>query len=194
MHIATPQYLPQPHTLRTLSYLAKSLSHLISWLFRCKVKETKNKSGKQDVARAHAAKVWFVLSKRGSSQTQQLLMASALRLLEGSSDFSALQGLTWPPVVNHMAHGLILSTEAKATEFAHLWKKAQTSSNACSCFSRTTRGIHLGPQPQVPLKSFTHTNERSQDGITVHTCVSAFHTHHFLTQALLPTKYPSKKN
>lgn len=135
-----------------------------------------------------------MLSKRGSSQTQQLLMASVLRLLEGSSDFSVLQGLTWSPVVNHMAHGLILSTEAKATEFAHLWKKAQTSSNACSCFSRTTGGIHLRPQPQVQLKSFTRTNEWSRGGITVHPCVSAFHTHHFLTQALLPTKYPSKKN
>lgn len=36
-----------------------------------------------------------------------------------------------------MAHGLILSIEAKATEFAHLWEKAQISSNASSHFSRT---------------------------------------------------------
>lgn len=61
-----------------------------------------------------------MLSKRGSSQTQQFLRRLALRLLEGSSDFSALQRLAWAPVVHHMAHGLILSTEAKATEFAHL--------------------------------------------------------------------------
>jgi len=56
-----------------------------------------------------------------------------LRLLEGSSDFSALQRLTWAPVVHHMAHGLVLSVEAKATELAHLWKKAQTSSK-CTLF------------------------------------------------------------
>lgn len=134
------------------------------------------------------------LAKRGSSQTQQLLMASVLGLMEGSSDFSALQGLTRPPVVHHMAHGLILSTEAEATEFAHLWKKAQTSSNACSCFSRTIGITHLGPQPQVQLKSFARTTEQSRDGITAHPCVSAFHPNHFLTQALLSTKYPSKEN
>lgn len=82
--------------------------------------ERKNGSGRQDVARAHMAKVWFGLSKRGSSQTQPFLTHSALSLLEGSSDFPALQRLTWAPVVHHTAHGLILSIEAKATDFTHL--------------------------------------------------------------------------
>lgn len=117
----------------------------------------KNGSGRQDVARAHMAKVWFVLSKRGSSQTQQFLTHSALRLLEGSSDFSALQRLTWAPVVHHMTHGLILSTEAKATEFAHLWKEAQTPSNAYS-FQQDYLNYTPWAWASGPTQSFTSTN------------------------------------
>lgn len=126
MHTAPPQL----QTLRTPSCLAKSLSHFISWHFRYRMKESEY--GRQDVARTHMAKVWIVLSKKGSSQTQQFLSLASLRLLEGSSDFPALQRLAWAPVVHHAAHRLILSTEAKATEFAHLWEKAQPSSNAYS--------------------------------------------------------------
>lgn len=96
----------------------------------------KNGSGRQDVAWAHMARVDLGLAK-GAPHTQQFLTLSALRLLEGGSDFSALQRLARAPVVHHMAHGLILSVEAKATEFAHLWEKAQISSNASSHFSRT---------------------------------------------------------
>lgn len=75
-----------------------------------------------------------------------------------------------------MAHGLILSIEAKATEFAHLWKKAQISSNASSHFSRTFCNYTSWPEPELQPKSFARTS--SLDGISIH--VSVFHPHHFL--------------
>lgn len=135
--------------------------------------ERKNGSGRQDAARAHMAKVWFVLSKRGSSQTQQFLTRSALRLLEGSSDFSALQRLTWAPVVHHMAHGLILSTEAKATEFAHLWKK---STNILKC-TLLSQQDYLNCTPRAwargPTQKFASTNGLEMASPPMCVCISS---------------------
>lgn len=148
-------------------------------------RERKNGPGRQDVARAHMAKVWFVLSKKGSSQTQQFLTHWALKLLEGSSDFSALQGLTWAPIVHHVAHGLILSIEAKATEFAHLWKKAQTFSNAYF-FQQDYLNYTPWAWARGPIQSFIIHN-----GLEL-TSLHVIHTISCLTQALLSTEYPKK--
>lgn len=67
-----------------------------------------------------------------------------------------------------MAHRLVLSIEAKATEFAHLWKKAPISSNASSHFSWTFWNYTLWAWTMAPAQSFASSSSLEMASAPMH--------------------------